>query len=640
MAGRRTLWIAVLAVATLSTGCGSGGGPGSQADAAGEAELVGDTSGEELARQEIPADAADDALRVTILHTNDLHSHLDGSGPLADYTPLTTGDDGTRGGFARLAAMIAAARAGARANEGVLALDAGDFTMGSGFSALSATLGPELNLLDRMGFAATTLGNHEFEWGPGSTAAFVGAARDATELKVLAANLVFDPADPADDSLAALVDDGTIQPYRVVTLPNGVKVGLFGLLGNGALTLAPEAKPVTIEKPATAAARMVKTLRETEQVDLVVCLSHGGLGEDGKTGEDEGLVKSAPGIDVIVSGHSHTLTLEPRKVDDTWLVQAGEYGQHLGRLTLVKGAGGWALEAYQALPVDDSVAGDAEVDAAVQAYEAQVAGALLQGTGVAYRDVVATTAFDVPSAVLAESALGDLVTDAIRWSATQHVPEAPVDVAIEANGVIREPLLQGATGKILVGDALQVLPLGTGPDHSMGYPILAFYVTAKELKNGMEVTTTAAPLISDVFYLQVSGLKVTYDPKRPAFDRVTAIHLAEGQGYAAQPLDTSDANPRLFRVAANLYIVQMMAVLTKMTGGKLSILPKDAQGKVLADPEQEAILDLDPATEGVQELKLWKTLLEFLAAQPQGQGGVPALPQAYAQPQGRWDAVQ
>jgi len=102
----------------------------------------------------------------TILHTNDMHSNFIGLGPAADYTPLTLNDDGTRGGYARLAALIAKRKEASKGQGPVLVLDAGDYSMGTAFGAATREIGGELQLMSRMGYDATTFGNHEFDYGP------------------------------------------------------------------------------------------------------------------------------------------------------------------------------------------------------------------------------------------------------------------------------------------------------------------------------------------------------------------------------------------------------------------------------------------------------------------------------------------
>ena len=140
--------------------------------------------------------AADGKKTFTILHTNDMHASFIGMGPASDYTPFTLNDDTTRGGYARLAGLIAK-RKEARKDQGpVLVLDAGDYSMGTAFSAATRETGGELHLMGRMGYDATTFGNHEFDLGPAGLGKSIGAAVKAGRIPaVLAANTSFPGSD-------------------------------------------------------------------------------------------------------------------------------------------------------------------------------------------------------------------------------------------------------------------------------------------------------------------------------------------------------------------------------------------------------------------------------------------------------------
>src|ERR1019366_254295 len=111
------------------------------------------------------------------------------------------------------------------------------------------------------------------------------------------------------------------------------------------------------------AKEMVKVLRETEKVDVVICLSHGGVekGKDGRftDGDDVRLAKAVPGIDVVIGGHSHTELQEAVIVNErTPVVQTGKYGQNLGELVITLDGGKLTVESYKLHPIDDSIAGD------------------------------------------------------------------------------------------------------------------------------------------------------------------------------------------------------------------------------------------------------------------------------------------
>lgn len=572
--------------------------------------------------------------RVVILHTNDLHSHLDGLGPLADFTPDVEDGDRTAGGLARIASLIERERKDPRPGAALLAVDAGDFTFGSAFGALTLDEGIEMKLLDAMGFEATTLGNHEMDWSPPLLANVIERGIPAGDgLKVLAANLVI-PDDPSTEALKSLV--GTrILPFKVVVLGNGIRVGLFGLLGEQARKLSPKAAPVSVRPLAEAAREAVAALR-AEGVDLIVCLSHSGVTKGVVKGEDEQLAKEVPEIDVIVGGHTHVLLEKPTMVGKTAIVQAGVYGRHIGRLTLVQEGDGFAVESWDTPSVNDGVPGLPAVTDLIRAAEERLAGKMFEGTPYSYQMPVATTPFDLSPVEFSESNLGDFVADAVRWTTSQHDPEGPVQVVFEANGVIRDGIARGETGEVRVGDLIRVLPLGIGPDHRLGYPMLAFYLTAGELKQAAEVIVGIAPIVADSFWLQVSGMRFEYDPGAGMLEKVTGVWLADASGgFSAGPLDTSAANATLYRVAANLYIAEMLEVLEEATGGMIAIDMKDRNGKKY-ERNEDAILDIDPAAPGVQELKLWRTLVDYAASfPPDPVTGLPRIPDRYAAAQDR-----
>jgi 5'-nucleotidase/UDP-sugar diphosphatase len=181
-----------------------------------------------------PAAATDGKKTFTILHTNDLHSNFIGMAPSSDYNPFTLHDDATRGGFARLATLIAK-RKEARKDQGpVLVLDAGDYSMGTAFSGAIRETGGELQLLSRMGCDATTFGNHDFDLGPDGTAQAIAVAAKAGWVPVVvASNTDFSGNDSTLAGLQRLAKDGIVRRYVVIER-DGIRFGIFGLLGKEA----------------------------------------------------------------------------------------------------------------------------------------------------------------------------------------------------------------------------------------------------------------------------------------------------------------------------------------------------------------------------------------------------------------------
>jgi 5'-nucleotidase/UDP-sugar diphosphatase len=286
------------------------------------------------------ATAQENAMKktFTILHTNDLHSNLVGMAPSSDYDPFTLGDT-TRGGFARLASLIAEKRAARKDQGPVLVLDAGDYSMGTAFGGAIRATGGELRLLSRMGFDATTFGNHDFDFEPDGLGEAIGVAAKAGHIPpIVASNTDFAKDDPTLASLQMLAKDGVIRRHLVIER-GGIRFGIFGLMGKESVIYTIGAGAITFPDAIETAKEIVTVLRETEKVDVVICLSHGGLekGRDGTyaDGEDVRLAKAVPGIDVVISGHTHTEVHKAIVVNGrTPVVQTGKYGENLGELVI------------------------------------------------------------------------------------------------------------------------------------------------------------------------------------------------------------------------------------------------------------------------------------------------------------------
>lgn len=176
-----------------------------------------------------PAAAADGKKTFTILHTNDLHSNFFGLGPASDYSPFILHDDQTRGGFARLATLIAQRREGRESQGPLLVLDGGDFSMGTAFGAAIRETGAEFLLMSRLGYDAATIGNHEYDFGPDGLAKAIDVAVKAGRIPALvASNANFAAEDAALTGLQCLAKDGVIRRYLVLER-GGIRFGIFGL---------------------------------------------------------------------------------------------------------------------------------------------------------------------------------------------------------------------------------------------------------------------------------------------------------------------------------------------------------------------------------------------------------------------------
>ena len=233
--------------------------------------------------------------------------------------------------------------------------------MGTAFGAVIRETGAELELLSRMGCDATTFGNHEFDLGPDGLGKSIDVAAKAGRVPpMLVSNTDFSKEDASLSDLQRLAKDGVVRRYLVIER-GGIRFGLFGVIGKEAAAVALGAGAVAFPDPIEAAREVVTVLRETEKVDVVIALSHGGVvkGKDGTftDGEDVGLPKAVPGIDVVIGGHSHTALQEAIIVNGrTPVVQTGKYGENLGELVLTLDGDKLTVESYQLHPVDATIA--------------------------------------------------------------------------------------------------------------------------------------------------------------------------------------------------------------------------------------------------------------------------------------------
>jgi len=584
---------------------------------------------------------------LTILHTNDLHSHLLGFSPNIDYSPLKTDDDATVGGWSRIAAAIKSEKA--KRTNPTLVLDAGDFLMGSLFHMVAREEGLELRLLKEMGYDVITLGNHEFDLMPEGLARILTSAhRKGGTPEIVFSNAIFDKQNSEDDTFEETFAKRLIKPYIVKEM-QGIRIGIYGILGKDAALVSPFAKPLKFRDPIEASREIVKTLRENEHVDLVICLSHGGIEKDNSLSEDERLAKEVPGIDIIISGHTHTKLVTPLTVNKTIIVQAGSFGKHLGVLDMACEKGEVKLKGYKLLDINDTIPGDEKIQKRVESYVGIINERFLKGHHLNFYQVIAKTDFDI-RLLKDECNLGNLIVDSMRWGINrvdhdQKDPLTKVVVAFESNGVIRDDLLQGKTGKIAVCDLFRTLPLGASRgDGSMGYPVVTCYFYAHEIKKILEVTTSIYPKKGGRYFLHVSGLKFKYNPNRLIFDRVTDVLMgSEEEGY--QPLEYSGSNRTLYRVATNLYNATFINYVGRFTYGILDVVPKDRNGNpIVTQPSKgnpfDLLLplrvDMDKQKAGIQELKEWVCLMEYVKSFPDKDGdGHPDMPEKYSGKLGR-----
>jgi 2',3'-cyclic-nucleotide 2'-phosphodiesterase (5'-nucleotidase family) len=387
----------------------------------------------------------DHADSLVILHTNDIHAHL---------LPFEDSKGATVGGAAARAALIARLR---NQPEKTLLLDAGDVFQGTPLYNFFRGV-PDYRSMTLMRYDAGAFGNHELDDGPSSWL----RARAEAKFPILSAN-IFVSSDSAWASSLPLAEaavrkrarwvggirvlDSTplhylATPYIVEDV-GGVKVAILGLTTKDVVSIVSRTRNqgVAVSNPVSVAEILVPELRK--KADFVVALTHLGVDEDRR-------LARVPGIDLIVGGHSHTYLWEPIYVPNrnangyrgTAIVQAGRWGDRLGRVAIAIGPKGIRGLAYALVPVRPSEGEDRAVAEMLRPFRDSIAA------------MVEKPIFQNPARVSSagledgDTPLGNFVADAI-------LEATGADIAIINSGGIRAPLPQGP---VTVGDVYNVLP--------------------------------------------------------------------------------------------------------------------------------------------------------------------------------------
>ena len=574
-----------------------------------------------------PAAAAEPEQEATILFTHDLHSH---------FLPQPTAAGGESGGYARLKTVIDEERA---MNPAALLVDGGDFSIGSLIQTLYTTQAAELRTMGALGYDAAAIGNHEFDHKGVGFGEMLNAAKAAqTATMGLLTDSWYPPKNleayreqygPITVALPALLEanyapaadnpdrdfiQSAMDNYGVtdcMTLERGgVTYGLFGLMGVDSDECAPTSG-FTRTDAAEAAERCVKKLK-AEGAEVILCLSHSGTGETLAVSEDEELAKAVDGIDVIVSGHTHSTLTEPLVVNDTYIVSCGPYCANLGSLTFSwDGSGQKRLLDYRLIPIDETVADDPEIADLVEQWKDMVGETYLGRYDLTYDQMLTHSDDDLvtpASAVQENNSLGTLVSDAFLWADRTLNPgfdDTTHTVAVTADGVLRANL---PAGEITTAMAFDVLSMGVGEDGTSGFPLVAVYLTGRELKAAMEVDASVTPIMPAA-QLYMSGAEYWFNTRRMFFNRVYDAELTDVSFDADCGMQNTQSidDTALYRVVTGMYSAQMLGTVKSKSMGLLSLEPKYADGTPVTDFSDCILYD-----ENGNELKEWYALAAYL----------------------------
>ena len=254
-------------------------------------------------------------VKITILHTNDVHSQI-------DPFPMDGGRFQGLGGVARRSTLLKKIR---NQEKNVLLFDAGDIFQGTPyFNVFEGKL--ELELMSNLGYDAGTFGNHEFDNGlPGLLKHF-----DQAKFPFISSNYDF----------TGTIMEGKTKEYVIFNREH-VKIGLFAVGVDLAGLVDPNSyKGMKISDPIEVARKMTDKLKNQHKCDLIICLSHIGYQYENDQVSDLMLAKNTRDIDLIIGGHTHTFLKKPTQVKNlagkiTLINQTGKSGINLGRIDFI-----------------------------------------------------------------------------------------------------------------------------------------------------------------------------------------------------------------------------------------------------------------------------------------------------------------
>lgn len=562
--------------------------------------------------------AAEENKELTVLFTHDLHDNLE------SYEELKDKKIEKRGGFARLATAIQEER---DKDPQALLVDAGDFAMGTLFQTIFESHAPALRLMGQMGYDATTIGNHEFDFNSkGLNNSFRSALESQEKLpKIVASNLNFPDKDISDD-LKELKDTFKAMDIKDYTMinKNNVNIAVIGLMGDKADHTVIDSE-VDFDDMVKETKDLIKEIHEKEEtVDMILVLSHTGTsGKEGKS-EDELLASKVPEIDVIISGHSHTILKEPILVGDTILASAGRYGENLGRIKLKKSGDRWELENYKLKEINETYKEDTDIKKRVDQFKNIVNKDYLSDYNLEFDQVIAQSSFNFINSKkigkkYQEEPLGLLIADAYKYAVdeAEASDSSNVDIALVTPGIIRDSFKKG---DIRVKDIYKVSSLGIGPDGLSGYPLIDLYLTGKEIKALVEIDASN-PSIPDLSQIYLSSLKYSYNPHRLPYNKVTDVKIIRNGK------EEELVNDKSYRIVTNIHSAETLGLVESVWKRFLPVVPKDFEGNKITDLEKQIIY------KDGHEIKEWLALKDYLKSFPE-KDGIPQINDSYSKTQG------
>lgn len=514
------------------------------------------------------------------------------------------------GGYAYLMSAVSSYR-----TEDSLLLDAGDFSTGSIYDTLFTRSAPDLSLLGMMGYDAAMLGEREFSNGAGALTQMLNAASASPSL--VCSNLVF--ADDAETALlkeAYLARDG--REYKIFE-KGGHKVGVFSIFDPACVTTQSLLGGVSLEEPAECAARMVAVLQE-EGCDYIICLHHSKGTPLQEGSNDRLLAENVEGINLIISGHSASVTEEAVTVNDTVIVAGGQYGDYLGIVDINKET----LEPMRVVmqKVAPSVYdANGTIQERINSYRNEIQEYTLSRYGYNFDRTFAVTEFNLTdidrnSDILSNNSVADLITDCYaRYYEPSERDEAPV-IAMVSRRDLTGSLF---AGNIKAEDLFNIVGRGIGPDGTPSSPLARVYMYGSDLFDLCELDCTVfRDEPENQFYF--ANMRYEYTDVRIPYDRVVDVYVDAADGYYV-PV-TKD---RLYPVVMEYQLLRRLPGLFEKADGELECHVRDSFGRDIKNIDNMIMRHSDGS-----EIKPVTTIVDYLLPMARSSSGQPSLQKQYA----------
>jgi 2',3'-cyclic-nucleotide 2'-phosphodiesterase (5'-nucleotidase family) len=510
---------------------------------------------------------AGEDLHFRLIHTNDLHSHFEGS-----WVAKKDGGAKRMGHYSRLLWEISELKKEAQARgEVTLTLDAGDFYAGTVFHALGPSREteefPEWEFFKRSGHDAVTLGNHEFD--PGNRGVETMFKKVQGGPVIVSTNLVL----PNQKFSLDKVRSHFIKEikYRNETL----KVGILGLLGpDGCLVSRGTREKIKFlgfdddsskERWGELIDRLQEEIRLVQkETDLVILVMHAGNPEDQK------LAEALKGVDLIVAGHTHQVY--GHEVNGVPIVQAGQFGAQLGVLDIAYNKKEKKLKIINPISsrikeIESEGQRDNSFDERIS-YFKKLAQKKLGAHTPSLDEVVITPKKNYPQSRTIGNPLGVIVTSALR-DAISHAGGPRVDAYFTSMGLIRAGLFRDIPHTY--ADIFEMLSVGFDQKGSPGSEVVVFKLEPRDFKRVIEFmeiysrfSRSFSPAFSDSVEYKIRAWGI------PFLNRIYDVKV---NGVAIEEMK----EPLI--VATNMFVATNVDLVEKKTYGLLKIVARDMQGE-------------------------------------------------------------